>query len=73
MAKVGVKIRPDFDFGHPALKRIGLLFIPAAFGGAVYQINVMIGTILASLLPPGSVSWLYYADRLVELPLGCSR
>jgi len=70
MAKVGVKIRPDFDFGHPALKRIGLLFIPAAFGGAVYQINVMIGTILASLLPPGSVSWLYYADRLVELPLG---
>lgn len=66
----GVKIRPDFSFRHPALKRIGVLFVPAAFGGAVYQINVMIGTILASMLPVGGVSWLYYADRLVELPLG---
>jgi len=44
--------------------------VPAAVGGAVYQINVLVGTILASMLPVGSVSWLYYADRLVELPLG---
>jgi putative peptidoglycan lipid II flippase len=70
LIRVGVRLRPNFDFGHPAMRRIGVLFIPAAFAGAVYQINVMIGTILASLLPPGSVSWLYYADRLVELPLG---
>ena len=56
--------------GHPALKRIGALFVPGAFSGAVYQINVLLGTILASLLPAGSVSWLYYADRVVELPLG---
>jgi putative peptidoglycan lipid II flippase len=66
----GIKLRPNFDFRQPALKRIGALFIPAALGGAVYQINVVIGTILASMLPTGSVSWLYYADRLVELPLG---
>ncbi len=62
--------RPDFDFRQPALKKMGILFIPAALGGAVYQINVLVGTILASMLPTGSVSWLYYADRLVELPLG---
>jgi len=70
MSRVGVRLRPDFDFRNPALRKIGVLFVPAAFGGAVYQINVMIGTILASLLPSGGVSWLYYADRLVELPLG---
>jgi putative peptidoglycan lipid II flippase len=70
LAAEGVKIRPDLNFKHPALKRIGALFVPAAFGGAVYQINVMVGTILASMLPSGGVSWLYYADRLVELPLG---
>jgi len=66
----GVRLRPDFRFDNPALRTIGRLFVPAALGGAVYQINVLIGTILASLLPSGSVSWLYYADRLVELPLG---
>ncbi len=70
MARKGVKLWPDFSFDHPALKRIGVLFVPAAFGGAVYQINVLVGTILASLLPAGGVSWLYYADRVVELPLG---
>lgn len=70
MTRVGVTIRPNFDFRHPALKRIGKLFLPAAFGGAVYQFNIMIGTILASMLPQGGVSYLYYADRLVELPLG---
>ncbi len=70
MVRVGVRLRPDFHFFHPAMRRIGTLFVPAALAGAVYQINVMIGTILASMLPPGSVSWLYYADRLVELPLG---
>lgn len=59
-----------FDFKHPALWKVATLFAPAAMAGAVYQVNVMIGTILASYLPQGSVSWLYYADRLVELPLG---
>jgi putative peptidoglycan lipid II flippase len=44
--------------------------IPSILGSAVYQINIFIGTILGSLLPRGSVSFLYYADRIVELPLG---
>ena len=55
---------------HPGLKRIGLLMLPAIFGAAVYQINMVINTLLASLLPEGSVSYLYYADRLVQFPLG---
>jgi putative peptidoglycan lipid II flippase len=66
----GIGLRPDFRFRNPILRRVGALFLPAAFGGAVYQINVLLGTVLASMLPSGSVSWLYYADRVVELPLG---
>lgn len=66
----GISLRPDFHFRHPALRKIGKLFVPAALAGAVYQVNVLIGTILASMLPQGAVSWLYYADRVVELPLG---
>jgi len=55
---------------HPGLKRIGVLMLPTIFGAAVYQINILVGTLLASLLPEGSVSYLYYADRLVQFPLG---
>ncbi|MBW1708510.1 MAG: murein biosynthesis integral membrane protein MurJ [Deltaproteobacteria bacterium] len=60
----------SFDFKHPGLRRIGLLMLPAAFGAAVYQFSVFISTLLASFLPQGSVSALYYADRLVQFPLG---
>jgi putative peptidoglycan lipid II flippase len=70
LVKMGVRLKPDFHFRHPGVKRIGLLMLPAAFGAAIYQINIFVGTILASLLPLGSVSYLYYADRIVELPLG---
>jgi len=55
---------------HPGLKKIGKLMLPATFGAAVYQINILVGTLLATLLPEGSVSYLYYADRLVQFPLG---
>ena len=68
--RYGVRLRPDFHFGHPGVRKIGLLMLPAVFGAAVYQINIFVGTLLASLLPSGSVSYLYYADRVVELPLG---
>ncbi|MBN2397845.1 MAG: murein biosynthesis integral membrane protein MurJ [Deltaproteobacteria bacterium] len=70
LRKVGARLRPSFRFNHPGIRQIGLLMLPAVFGAAVYQANVFIGTILASLLPGGSVSYLYYADRIVELPLG---
>jgi putative peptidoglycan lipid II flippase len=55
---------------HPGLKKIGRLMLPTIFGAAVYQINIMVGTLLASMLAEGSVSYLYYADRLVQFPLG---
>lgn len=69
--RYGLKITPHFGaIKHPGIKRIGSLMIPAIFGSAVYQLNQFIGTLLASFLPEGSISWLYYADRLVQFPLG---
>ena len=56
--------------GDPGVKRIMLLMLPALFGVSVSQINLLLDTVLASFLATGSVSWLYYADRLTELPLG---
>jgi len=68
--KKGVYFWHKAEMYHPGLKRIGSLMIPAIFGAAVYQINIFIGTILASVLPEGSVSYLYYADRIIQFPLG---
>ena len=68
--KKGFPIRPDFRLGHPALKRIALLMGPAVFGVGVYYLNITVGSILASLLAEGSVSYLYYAQRLFEFPQG---
>lgn len=70
LIKMGVRLKPNFHFRHPGMEKIGLLLLPTLVGSGIYQINIFIGTILASLLPRGSVSFLYYADRLVELPLG---
>ncbi len=66
----GVRLVPAWDIKNPALLRIARLMGPAAFGAAVYQLTVFINTMLASLLPSGSVSYLYYADRLIQFPLG---
>ncbi len=66
----GVSLRPAWDIKNPYLGRILKLMGPAAFGAAVYQLTVLINTMLASWLPTGSVSYLYYADRLIEFPLG---
>ena len=68
--KLGLNLSPLWRPGHPGVKRIGLLMIPAVFGSAIYQLNQFVGTLLASFLAEGSVSWLYYADRLVQFPLG---
>lgn len=54
----------------PEVKRLLVLIAPAALGAGVVQVNAFIGILLASLLPAGSVSYLYYADRVVQLPLG---
>ena len=62
--------RPRVAANDPGVKRIMLLMLPALFGVSVSQINLLLDTVLASFLQTGSVSWLYYADRLSELPLG---
>lgn len=68
--RLGFPIRPIFDISHPAVRKIALLMGPAVFGVGVYYLNITMGNILASLLPQGSVSYLYYAQRLFEFPQG---
>ena len=70
LAKRGVIFWQRARVYHPVLKKVAILMGPMVFGAAVYQINQLVGTLLASLLPEGSVSYLYYADRLVQFPLG---
>lgn len=61
---------PVIDWHHPGVIKILTLMGPAIFGVSVSQINLLFDTILATFLPTGSVSWLYYSDRIAELPLG---
>lgn len=68
--KLGYFPSINFNFSHPALKKLLFLMAPAVFGIAVYQFNIFITTIIATFLPEGSVSYLYYADRFFQLPLG---
>jgi putative peptidoglycan lipid II flippase len=69
-ARAGMALR----LGRPRLtaemRRLLALMLPGAFGAGVSQINLLIGTMIASLLPTGAVSYLYYADRIYQLPLG---
>lgn len=62
--------KPVLGFQDEGVKRILKLMLPALFGVSVSQINLLLDTLLASFLQTGSVSWLYYSDRLAELPLG---
>ena len=62
--------RPIWDSSDEGVRRIVKLMVPALFGVSVSQINLLLDTVLASFLPTGSISWLYYSDRLAELPLG---
>ncbi|MDY6829060.1 MAG: murein biosynthesis integral membrane protein MurJ [Pseudomonadota bacterium] len=70
LARRGLVPRPAVRLAHAGTRRIARLMVPALFGVSVSQINLLLDTILASFLVTGSVSWLYYSDRLVELPLG---
>jgi putative peptidoglycan lipid II flippase len=68
--KTGVWSLFSWHTQHPGVKKILLLMLPAMFGVSVSQINLLLDTLLATFLENGSVSWLYFSDRLVELPLG---
>src|SRR5699024_6102094 len=62
--------RPRWGWRHPLVRRILKLMVPILFGSSVARISLLLDTLIASLLAHGSVSWLYYADRLMEFPLG---
>jgi putative peptidoglycan lipid II flippase len=62
--------KPRWGWQDEGVQRILMLMLPALFGVSVAQINLLLDTVLASFLQTGSVSWLYYSDRLSELPLG---
>ncbi|MCJ7591691.1 MAG: murein biosynthesis integral membrane protein MurJ [Woeseiaceae bacterium] len=70
LAKIHALPRPKWLPGHEGVKRAFKLMIPAIFGSSAAQINVLLGGIIASMLPVGSISYLYYSDRLMEFPLG---
>lgn len=70
LARLHLLPRPRLDRRHEGVRQIIKLMVPALFGVSVSQINLLLDTVLASFLQTGSVSWLYYSDRLVELPLG---
>jgi len=68
LRRIGWLPRPTINLKLAAVKETLKLFVPAVFGVAAVQINILVGTILATMLPVGAVSYLYYADRLVQLP-----
>lgn len=70
LIRKGIRLRPLWAPRHDAVVRAGKLMLPMVFGAAVYQINILFDTVLASVLPSGSVSYLWYADRVFEFPLG---
>jgi putative peptidoglycan lipid II flippase len=70
LARIKVLPVPRWGPGDPGVRRIMRLMVPAIFGSSVAQINILFDTLIASFLVTGSISWLYYSDRLMEFPLG---
>lgn len=70
LAALGMLVRPRLRRAHEGVARVFALILPAVFGVSVSQINLLVDTIIASFLVTGSVSWLYFSDRMVEFPLG---
>ncbi|MGQ0799568.1 MAG: murein biosynthesis integral membrane protein MurJ [Pseudomarimonas sp.] len=70
LARHGLLPRLRLNLRHPEVRRVGKLMLPTIFSSSVAQINLIVGTIFASLLITGSQTWLWYSDRLVEFPLG---
>ena len=70
LARIGMLPRWRLSLRHPGLGRVLKLMAPALFGVSISQISLLINTILRSFLGSGGVSWLYYADRLMEFPAG---
>jgi putative peptidoglycan lipid II flippase len=70
LARMRLMPVPKVGKYHEGVERIKKLMVPALFGVSVSQINLLFDTLIATMLVSGSVAWLYYSDRLMELPLG---
>ena len=70
LAKLGLLPRPRLDLAHAGVRKIMKLMVPTLFGSSVAQFNLLFNTIVAAMLFSGSVSWLYFSDRMLEFPLG---
>lgn len=70
MIKEGFVFKISFDIKHPGIRKIFRMLTPALFGIAIYQINTLVSNMLATMIPEGSVSYIYYTTRLTELVLG---
>jgi len=70
LQSLGLLPKPRWGWKHSGVRRILKLMAPALFGSSVAQINLLLDTVIASFLTVGSLSWLYYSDRLMEFPLG---
>ncbi len=67
----GLLVKPSWAWNSPGVRRILVLMGPAMFGVSVAQINLLLDTVIASFLAEdGSITWLYYSDRMLEFPLG---
>ena len=70
VARLGLLTLPKASLRDPGAAEVGRLLTPALIASSAGQLNALIGTVLASMLMTGSIAWLYYADRLMELPIG---
>ncbi|MFA6986713.1 MAG: murein biosynthesis integral membrane protein MurJ [Arenimonas sp.] len=70
LGRLGLRPRLRMDFRHEGVRRVFTLMVPTIFSSSVSQLNLLVGTMFASLLVVNAQSWLYYTDRLIEFPLG---
>lgn len=70
LGRLGLRPTLKPGFGHPDVRRVAKLMVPTLFSSSVAQLNLLVGTIFASMLVTGSQTWLYLSDRLIEFPLG---
>jgi putative peptidoglycan lipid II flippase len=70
LTRLGLLPRPRWNWKHSGVRRVMKLMVPTLLGSSAAQINILIDSVIATFLISGSVSWLYYSDRLLEFPLG---
>ena len=70
LRRQGMMLRPRFTPSHPGVARVGKLALPVFFSSSVSQINNFLGTIFASFLATGSITYLFYGMRFIHFPLG---